>query len=561
LPGDSAGRLDDGLRRALEAVDPTAAGWESEALVDAVHERLGDVRAWFEGASDTPPAWSWVGPSARFEAWPDTGEPGASGEPAEPGEPSGTFQPVSSAAPGGLGPEGLAGWFDAWRELANRRLKLKVVGVDMGAGEVRTTVRVELFGERSSGPIGGVGDLELAWSTQPLRALGGTIASLELVATDRILFADRSRNAFGARFDEQLAPSLVHWQRRIPSNLGISFLGHQGFALGDVDGDRIDDLFVCQPGGLPNLLFVRRPDGTTDEVGRAWGVDGLDASRAALLVDLDGDGDRDLALTLGSDLVCCENVGGRFEERWSETVGVSTSLAAGDVDQDGALDVYVCGYVNPYADETSPRPYHDARNGAPNRLFRNRIAAVDGERWHFIDATAALGLDAGNDRFSFAATFEDVDEDGDLDLYVANDFGRNNLYRNDGGTFRDVAGALGVEDQAAGMGVSFGDANADGRLDLYVSNMESSAGRRVVYQRRFRERQEEVGVFARHARGNTLFLADAGEDLGFRDAGPALGARRARWAWGGLFCELDNDGRPDLVVPNGFVTGSRRDDL
>ena len=334
-----------------------------------------------------------------------------------------------------------------------------------------------------------------------------------------------------------------------------------GWAVGDVDGDELEDLFVCQPGGLPNMLFLRSSDRSTREAAQAWGVDGLDAARAALLIDLDAEGDRDLALTIASDLVVHENTGARFVERWSEDVGVSTSLAAADVDADGDLDIFVCGYVDPYADETAPRPYQDARNGAPNRLFQN-ATSQDGEsaepRWRFVDATAALGLDANNDRFSFAASFEDYDDDGDPDLYVANDFGRNNLYRNDGGHFADVAAELGVEDQAAGMGVSWGDANGDGRLDLYVSNMDSSAGRRLVFQRTFRERQGDVDPFVRHARGNTLFLRT---DDGFRDASLEFGVERGRWAWGGLFCELNNDGRPDLVVPNGFVTGDRSDDL
>ncbi len=84
-----------------------------------------------------------------------------------------------------------------------------------------------------------------------------------------------------------------------------------------------------------------------------------------------------------------------------------------------------------------------------------------------------------------AASWEDYDQDGDLDLYVANDFGRNNLYRNDDGQFVDVAAEAGVEDISAGMSVSWGDYNNDGQADLYVGNMFSSAGNRVTYQRQF----------------------------------------------------------------------------
>ena len=112
-----------------------------------------------------------------------------------------------------------------------------------------------------------------------------------------------------------------------------------------------------------------------------------------------------------------------------------------------------------------PVPYHDARNGEPNALY------VNGGDFAFRDAAAELGLDHNNDRFSFAAAWEDFDNDGDQDLYVANDFGRNNLYRNDGGRLRDVASELGAEDISAGMGVTWGDADGDGWMDLYVTNM------------------------------------------------------------------------------------------
>jgi hypothetical protein len=72
-----------------------------------------------------------------------------------------------------------------------------------------------------------------------------------------------------------------------------------------------------------------------------------------------------------------------------------------------------------------------------------------------------------NQRFSYAAAWDDYDQDGDFDLYVANDFGRNNLYRNDRTGFEDVADELGVEDTGSGMSVSWGDVNGDGWMDLY----------------------------------------------------------------------------------------------
>ena len=113
-----------------------------------------------------------------------------------------------------------------------------------------------------------------------------------------------------------------------------------------------------------------------------------------------------------------------------------------DYDRDGFLDVYLCTYayfIGASEDKAgTPTPYHDAQNGPPNVLLRN-----DGHG-RFADVTAEAGLGEHNDRFSFAAAWADYDEDGWPDLLVANDFGRKNLYHNEGSkdgrvTFKDVA--------------------------------------------------------------------------------------------------------------------------
>ena len=178
-----------------------------------------------------------------------------------------------------------------------------------------------------------------------------------------------------------------------------------------------------------------------------------------------------------------------------------------------------------------------------------------------MERAAALGLAAGNHGFSFAAAWEDCDHDGDPDLYVANDFGSNNLYRNDGGKFLDVAKAMGVEDVGAGMGVDWADVDGDGWMDLYVSNMFSSAGMRVSHQDAFHPQASaaERAQLQRHARGNSLFLNRAGQ--GFEEVAAQAGVGVGRWAWGGVFLEYDNDGQPDLFVPNGFVSGEVPGDL
>jgi hypothetical protein len=132
---------------------------------------------------------------------------------------------------------------------------------------------------------------------------------------------------------------------------------------------------------------------------------------------------------------------------------------------------------------------------------------------------------------------------------------------NESGMFRDVAAELSVEDMAGGMSVSWGDCNQDGLMDIYVGNMYSAAGNRVTYQRRFlggRSADSSTGI-QRMARGNTLFLANAG--AAFSDVSQAAGVMMGRWAWSSKFADLNNDGREDLVVANGYFTNVRPDDL
>jgi hypothetical protein len=322
-----------------------------------------------------------------------------------------------------------------------------------------------------------------------------------------------------------------------------------------VNGDRLEDVFFCESGGLPNRLFVQRPDGTARDVSSESGVDYLEPTHSALLIDLDNDSDQDLALASGRFILLLENDGsGRFERRLVHaSTSVARSMAAADFDLDGALDVYVCGYFprETAADSVGlgrPMPYHDANNGGRNYLLANR------RNWTFEDVTEAVGLEMNNSRFSYAAAWEDYDNDGDLDLYVANDFGRNNLYRNDRGHFVDVAASAGVEDIAAGMSVSWGDYNRDGLPDLYVGNMFSSAGLRITYQRQFKEGVADStrASYQHHARGNSLF-ENAGDGT-FRDVSFEAGVTMGRWAWSSNFVDINNDGWEDLVVANGMVT-------
>jgi hypothetical protein len=388
--------------------------------------------------------------------------------------------------------------------------------------------------------------------------------SFEEVRTERPLFVEVTDHAFGAipRFREDFLRGIPDYRFRTDILMGDHLTGMQGFALGDVNGDGLDDMYVAQPGGLMNRLFLRRRDGTVEDVSLPAGVAFKNATRSALIVDLDNDGDQDLAFTIDNVILLAFNDGtGRFVESVSlrlEGDADVYTLCAADPDGDGDLDLYACRWSHTrsrFNINDPPLPYHDANNGPPNVYWRQ-----DGPR-AFTDATAEVGLDVNNTRFSYAAVWEDLDDDGDVDLYVANDFGRNNLFINDGGRFTDTAEAAGAEDRSSGMGVTSADFDLDGDRDLYVSNMWSSAGQRIVPQYADRGEREGGLVDAHYqfASGNTL-LSNNGDgtfDNVTREAGVSVGG----WAWGAKFLDLDNDGYSDLYSPSGYITNADTVDL
>ncbi len=389
---------------------------------------------------------------------------------------------------------------------------------------------------------------------EEIRDVGSGVRFVDLTAS--LLGMNRS-------FQQQLSRGIDHWLGRLETNYGVDLNGNQGIAVGDADGDGLDDIYVCQQGGLPNRLFLRKPEGTLVDASAQAGVDWMELTRSALLIDLDNDRDQDLVLCHGWYLLVMLNDGkGHFQvANQYRCRGDSYSMSAADYDLDGDLDIYVCGRdPDPRDDQFvgilgSPLPYHDANNGAPNILWQNN------GNGQLQDVTSQVGLDTNNRRFSYAAAWADYDNDRDMDLYVANDFGRNNLYENRNGTFTDVAATQGVEDVSAGMSVTWGDCDEDGWLDIYISNMYSSAGNRIAYQRSFQSQAsaQTRQDFQRHAKGNSLFRNPAGR--GFRDTSQSSGVTMGRWAWGSKFVDLNNDSLEDLYVANGFITTEDTGDL
>ncbi|RMH04418.1 MAG: VCBS repeat-containing protein [Planctomycetota bacterium] len=458
---------------------------------------------------------------------------------------------------------GLMALFDG---IEHPHVFFKYIRVDLrGEDGVGTTAILHADGWRGTAGVQMNAEWQLEWAVGAsdeevlLRSLRAV--SYEEIEAEGRLFADYTRAVFPD--DEAFRAEMLHgvgeYQHRTDRLLGSSFIGAQGVAVGDIDGDGRDDLFVPQQAGLPNRLYLRNPDGTLRDATAESGLGILDNTRSALILDVDEDGDQDIVMAVHQHLVTALNGGGGRFESLVPSNGEGTediySLAAADADGDGDVDLYACRYVQNGLIGGVPTPYHDADNGAANLFFRNEGGG------RFRVATAEVGLDHHNSKFSLAALWEDLDEDGDLDLYVTNDFGRNNLYRNDGGRFRDVADEVGAEDMAAGMGITAADFDLDGHVDLYVSNMFSSAGRRIVPQEQYMggEHDEVRPQYLRHARGNTLLRGLGGGR--YQDVTDQAGVAIGGWAWGAREIDLDNNGYADLYSPNGFVTNKSKDDL
>ncbi len=360
-------------------------------------------------------------------------------------------------------------------------------------------------------------------------------------------------------WEEQLQFGMNTWRRLIDRSLNPDFLGYHGIAVRDVNGDGREDLYVCQPGGLPNLLFQQQPDGTLIDTSAESGVDWLDNSTGALLVDLDNDGDADLAVATRSAFVVMENNGqGQFTlASRMDTLGQGYSPTAADYDLDGDLDILVLRYTadGKIGDFPTPHPFHSARNGGANVLLQNQGGL------RFLDVTDQSGLGTENYRFSFAASWEDYDNDGDSDLYIANDFGPNQLFRNEGGRFQDQSTGSAAQDWGFGMSATSADYDRDGDMDLYVSSMFSGAGNQVVAQADFNANMppETRAKYLKMVRGNSL-LQNGGTGQ-FADVTTPMNEGFGGWAWGAKFADFNNDGWEDLYVANGYISQPDTDDL
>jgi tetratricopeptide (TPR) repeat protein/peroxiredoxin len=446
-----------------------------------------------------------------------------------------------------------------------------VTQIDAGnPAEIKTRVRYEFVGTGNGfHREQRVGYWDMSWQITPSGEL--LVSSLRAVDQTRSrstapIFAELTATALGNNrsYPEQLLHGSDYWRSVLDGASGIDIYGHNGVSVGDIDNDGYDDLYICQPAGLPNRLFRNRGDGTFEDITEASHVGILENTACALFIDTNNNGRQDLVVVRTNGPLLFLNQGsGKFRSQpdafrfATPPQGTFTGAAAADYDRDGWLDIYFClyAYYQGTGQYSYPTPYYDAQNGPPNFLLRNNR---DGT---FSDVTEQSGLNQNNRRYSFCCAWTDFDSDGWPDLYVVNDFGRKNLYRNNGnGTFTDIAHEAGVEDAGAGMSIDWFDYNNDGAPDLYVANMWTAAGERISAQETFQPNapRDVRALYQKHAMGNSLFRNQAGA---FHDETSASGSGIGRWAWSSDSWDFDHDGFLDLYVTNGMVSGASRQDL
>ena len=314
-------------------------------------------------------------------------------------------------------------------------------------------------------------------------------------------------------------------------------------SVADFNNDGNPDLyFTSSRFGANNALYLNTGTGTFHDHTEHAGLAGINragegVSMGAVWGDFDNDGFEDLFVSKWGYQQLFRNNGtsGTFTDvteqaglrRWMNSNGAVWL----DFDRDGLLDLYVTGYFSSNLDfwklRTTRIMQHSwefATNGGKNLLFKNL------GNGRFRDVTDSLGV--GSTRWTLAAASADFNDDGWPDLYLANDYGPEELYLNQEGKRFELASAGLQDDSKSGMAVTIGDVYNRGRHDVFVTNISEKG---FLFQ------------------GNNLRINFLKELDRFDEVASGVVAD-AGWAWGAQFGDLNNDGLLDLFVANGFIS-------
>ncbi|MEH6367432.1 MAG: FG-GAP-like repeat-containing protein [Pseudomonas marincola] len=311
-----------------------------------------------------------------------------------------------------------------------------------------------------------------------------------------------------------------------------------GAAVIDIDGDGKSELFISSGKGHQDGL-LRYVDGrlvdVAAEAGLTGDLAGKQASYGALSFDLDNDADTDLLVTRQDGLYALINTDGKFVTRKlditlpADSIPLSTTIA--DIDKDGQFDLYVSLFVAP--DKFSSSVFNDPEHAKHNLMLHNvgNMAFED-----VTEKTATQGT-----QNTFHSSFVDLNNDGLQDLVLANNTGRVEIFKNNGDlTFESIAIDSGL---GYWMGIGIGDIDADGDQDLFLSNIGTSISNKLA--RGDLRDDQELNL-------DWLLLENEG-DFKFHDVLKDKALDGYGFSWGGVFGDLDLDGKLDLMVAQSYI--------